>query len=58
MFHQNTQDADAWSDIDNVRQAAVAEGLGSGIAFYAHGQRLMIKGLLGPTENYDLSAVI
>jgi len=51
-------DASAWLAIENISLAAVAEGLGSGIVFYAPEERAMITGLLGLPGNYDLAAVL
>lgn len=58
VFHQKGQDASAWSAIENISLAAVTEGLGSGIAFYAPEERSIITELLGLPVNYDLTAVL
>jgi len=58
VFHKKGQDAAAWAAIENISLAAVAEGLGSGIAFYAPEERSMIAELLGLPENFELSAVL
>jgi 5,6-dimethylbenzimidazole synthase len=58
VFHRKGQDASIWAAIENISLAAVAEGLGSGIAFYAPEERLMIVELLGLPGNYELSAVL
>jgi nitroreductase len=50
--------ASAWLAIENISLAAVAEGLGSGIVFYAPEERAMITELLGLPGNYDLAAVL
>jgi nitroreductase len=51
-------DASAWLAIENISLAAVAEGLGSGIVFYAPEERAMITELLGLPGNYNLAAVL
>jgi nitroreductase len=51
-------DASAWLAIENISLTAVAEGLGSGIVFYAPEERAMITELLGLPGNYDLAAVL
>jgi len=58
VFHRNCQDASIWAAIENISLAAAAEGLGSGIVFYAPEERSMIVELLGLPENYELSAVL
>lgn len=58
VFHQTGQDASIWLAIENISLAAVAEGLGSGITFYAPEERSMITELLGLPGNYELSAVL
>jgi hypothetical protein len=39
VFHRAGQDASIWLAIENISLAAVAEGLGSGITFYASEER-------------------
>jgi nitroreductase len=51
-------DASAWLAIENISLAALAEGLGSGIVFYAAEERAMITELLGLPGNYNLAAVL
>jgi len=58
VFHKQGQDASAWAAIENISLAAVVEGLGSGIVFYAPEERSMIAELLGLPANYELSAVL
>jgi nitroreductase len=58
VFHQAGQDASIWPAIENISLAAVAEGLGSGITFYAPEERAMIREQLELPENYELSAVL
>lgn len=58
VFHRQGQDPSAWLAIENISLAAVAEGLGSGISFYAPEERSMIAELLGLPGNYDLTAVL
>jgi nitroreductase len=58
VFHQKGQDASTWLAIGNISLAAVAEGLGSGITFYAPEERSIIAELLGFSADYDLTAVL
>jgi len=58
VFNKTGQDASAWAAIENISLAAVAEGLGSGITFYAPEERSMITKLLELPVNYELSAVL
>jgi nitroreductase len=58
VFHKAGPDASTWLAIENISLAAVAEGLGSGITFYAPEERSMIAELLGLPESYDLTAVL
>jgi nitroreductase len=58
VFNKTGQDASAWAAIENISLAAVAEGLGSGITFYAPEERSMITELLELPGNYELSAVL
>jgi nitroreductase len=57
-FHKAGQDASTWLAIENISLAAVAEGLGSGITFFAPEERSMITELLELPGNYDLAAVL
>lgn len=58
VFHRKGQDASNWMAIENISLAAVAEGLGSGITFYAPEERSIIAGLLGFSSEFDLTAVL
>jgi nitroreductase len=58
VFHRKGQDASNWLAIENISLAAVAEGLGSGITFYAPEERSIITELLGFSGDYDLTAVL
>jgi nitroreductase len=58
VFHQKGQDASVWAAVENISLAAVAEGLGSSIAFYSPEERSLIIELLGLPGNYDLTAVL
>jgi len=58
VCHKQGGDASAWLCIENIILAAVAEGLGSGIVFYATEERAMITELLGFPGDYDLAAVL
>ncbi len=58
VFHRKGQDASNWMAIENISLAAVAEGLGSCITFYAPEERSIIAGLLGFSGEYDLTAVL
>jgi nitroreductase len=58
IFHLKGQDASTWLAAENINLAAVAEGLGSGIAFYAPEQKAIIAELLGMPDRYELTAVL
>ncbi len=47
-----------WLSIENISLAAVAEGLGTGIAFYFDEERAMVGKLLGLPEDCHLTAVL
>jgi len=58
VFHKQGGDSGAWLCIENISLAAVAEGLGSGIVFYAPEERAMITELLGLPADCELTAVL
>jgi len=58
VVHKEGGDAGAWLCIENISLAAVAEGLGSGIVFYAPEEKAMITELLDFPGGYDLTAVL
>jgi nitroreductase len=58
VFHKQGGDASAWLCIENISLAAVAEGLGTGIVFYAPEERAMITELLGLPADRELTAVL
>ena len=58
VCHKEGGDSSAWLCIENISLAAVAEGLGSGIVFYAEEERAMITEILGFPAGYDLTAVL
>jgi 5,6-dimethylbenzimidazole synthase len=58
VFHKQGGESSAWLCIENISLSAVAEGLGSGIVFYAPEERAMITELLGLPADFDLTAIL
>jgi nitroreductase len=58
VCHRESGGASTWLCIENIILAAVAEGLGSGIVFYAAEEKAKIIEMLGLPENYELTAVL
>jgi nitroreductase len=58
ICHREGGEASSWLCMENIMLAAVAEGLGSGIVFYAHEEKAMVIELLGFPGGYDLAAVL
>jgi nitroreductase len=58
VFHKKGGESGAWLCIENISLAAVAEGLGSGIVFYAPEERAMIAELLCLPADCELTAVL
>jgi nitroreductase len=56
--HKEGGENSVWLSIENISLAAVAEGLGTGIAFYFDKARAMIGELLGLPPDYALTAVL
>jgi 5,6-dimethylbenzimidazole synthase len=58
VCHREGGDSSSWLCIENISLAAAAEGLGSGIVFYAPEERAIITGLLGFPSGYHLAAIL
>ena len=58
VCNQSGQASGAWLCIENMSLAAVAEGLGSGIATYWGEHEEEVEKLLGITEGYKLTALM
>lgn len=51
-------EASTWLAIENISLAAVAEGLGTSIAFYMGEPKAMVEELLGLPANYGLTCIL
>jgi nitroreductase len=58
VCHHPKGDESAWLAIENICLAAVAEGLGSGIAFYAGEGKNKVESMLQLPEDYSLTCVL
>jgi len=58
VCHHPMGEAGTWLAVENMSLAAVAEGLGTSIAFYMGGPRAEVVKLLGLPEGYELTCIL
>lgn len=58
VCYQPMGEASTWLALENISLAAVAEGLGSSIAFYMGEPKAKVTELLGLPEGFDLTCIL